>query len=162
MKAIDRKAPTIPVVASATTRRQFCQAAALGALGVVAAACGGSNPAGPSSTSALPIVNGTAGSGVITVTVDSTSPLATVGNAALVQAGGAAVLVARTAQNTFAAVSALCTHQGCEITAYSGSSYVCPCHGAQFSTSGQVMSGPAPTNLATYPTQFAGNVLTIG
>jgi cytochrome b6-f complex iron-sulfur subunit len=71
------------------------------------------------------------------------------------------VLVAHTAQNSFTALSSVCTHAACQITGYSGSSFVCPCHGSQFSTSGKVLNGPAAANLRTFPTQFASNVLTI-
>jgi cytochrome b6-f complex iron-sulfur subunit len=70
-------------------------------------------------------------------------------------------LVARTGQNTFSALSAICTHQTCTITGFEGQTYVCPCHGSQFSTGGQVISGPAPTSLRQFATQFDGNVLTI-
>jgi cytochrome b6-f complex iron-sulfur subunit len=44
-----------------------------------------------------------------------------------------------------------CTHQGCSLNV-GGGVYTCPCHGAEFSTSGQVLEGPAQTNLTTYKT----------
>jgi cytochrome b6-f complex iron-sulfur subunit len=44
-----------------------------------------------------------------------------------------------------------CTHQGCELNV-GGGRYSCPCHGAEFSNTGQVLSGPAETNLKTYKT----------
>ncbi|MFT6715822.1 MAG: cytochrome b6-f complex iron-sulfur subunit [Saprospiraceae bacterium] len=44
-----------------------------------------------------------------------------------------------------------CTHQGCELNV-GGGIYSCPCHGAEFSTKGQVLSGPAENNLKTYLT----------
>ncbi len=145
-----------------TGRRQFCQVAAIGAVSLLIQSCGGSSPAGPSgSVTVLPVLIGTAGTSSITVNVDSSSPLANVGGMALVQAANGSVLVARTGQTTFAAVSATCTHQACQITNFSGSSYVCPCHGSQFSTSGQVLSGPAPSSLRAFTTQFVSNVLTI-
>jgi cytochrome b6-f complex iron-sulfur subunit len=130
-------------------------------LAAIIEACGGTSPASPSSAASLPVVNGTLNANTITVTVEASSPLATVGGMAFVQAGGTAVLAARTGQSSFTALSAMCTHQGCAITAYSGSTFVCPCHGAQFSTNGQVLSGPAASNLQVYNTQFVSNVLTI-
>lgn len=42
-----------------------------------------------------------------------------------------------------------CTHNGCELNV-GGGIYTCPCHGAEFSTSGQVLQGPAERNLGTY------------
>jgi Rieske Fe-S protein len=95
------------------------------------------------------------------VSVDSSSPLATVGNAALVQASGAQFLVARTGQDTFVALTAICTHQTCTITGFASSTYVCPCHGSTFDLNGHVTGGPAPVNLRQYSTQFNNGVLTI-
>ncbi len=60
-----------------------------------------------------------------------------------------------------AALASVCTHQACEITGYAGQTFVCPCHGSQFDASGRVLSGPAPTALRQYTTQFANGVLTI-
>ncbi len=152
------------------SRRQFCAGAcrvatlaAVGGLtGTVLTSCGGS-PTSPSGDlgSSLPIVNGSRGNGVVTVTVDAGSPLATVGGTALVQSSGVSFLVARTAQDTFSALSAICTHQTCTITNFSDQLFVCPCHGSEFDATGRVARGPAAVALHQYPTQFANNVLTI-
>ena len=99
--------------------------------------------------------------GSILVTIDAGSPLAAVGSVALVRSGAGNVLVARTSQDAFSALSSTCTHEGCAITGYSGQTFVCPCHGAQFDSSGRVLSGPARTALKPYATQFASGVLTI-
>jgi len=40
-------------------------------------------------------------------------------------------------------------------------SYVCPCHGSRFDTSGRVLNGPVSRSLRQYQTQFANGVLTI-
>lgn len=150
------------------TRREFCtracKIASLAALGGIVSGCGGgSSPTGPSTGvgSALPIVNGTRANGVTTVTVDASSPLATVGNLAIVQTTTGLFLVARTGQDTFSALSAICTHQTCTISGYSGSTFICPCHGSEFDTAGRVVRGPAPAPLHQYATQFSNNVLTI-
>jgi Rieske Fe-S protein len=71
------------------------------------------------------------------------------------------VQVAHTTQNTFVALSAICTHQDCIINLFGNQSYVCPCHGSTFGVNGNVLSGPAPAPLHEYPTQFSGGVLTI-
>jgi cytochrome b6-f complex iron-sulfur subunit len=154
------------------TRRQFCartcSAAAVAALGTAFAgalqSCGGgggspTSPGGPSAAS-LPQVTGTPSGQSITVTIDGTA-LAPVGSLALVRSSIGDVLVARTGAETFSAVSSACTHQSCEITAYSGQVFVCPCHGSQFDASGRVLAGPAVTSLRQYTTQFANGVLTI-
>jgi cytochrome b6-f complex iron-sulfur subunit len=107
------------------------------------------------------MLNGTSANNSVTLTVDASSPLATVGNAALVQASAGSFLVARTAQDTFAALTAVCTHQGCIITGYQSSTYGCPCHGSEFSTTGAVKNGPAASPLRQFTTQLVNNVLTI-
>ena len=153
------------------TRREFCaqacHAAALasfaGGLGATLAGCGGSggSPTGPSAVSALPVISATPTGGTIVLTIGASSPLASVGRAALVQSSAGSLLVARTAPDAFAALTATCTHQACTITGFGNANYVCPCHGSQFSTSGQVLNGPATRSLAQFQTQFTNDVLTI-
>ena len=151
----------IPV---APTRREFCartcQAVSLLALGAVIPACGGSSTS-PSSAPALPSVSGTLVNRTLTITVDAASPLAAVGGAATVTASTGTYLVARTAQSAFTTVTAVCTHEGCAVTGFANSRYVCPCHGSEFSTSGAVVQGPASSSLRQFPTTFANNVVTI-
>lgn len=150
------------------TRREFCThlchaasvAALGGALGTVLQGCGGS-PAGPSGAPALPTISGSVSNGSIVLSIDSSSPLAAVGSAAIVRTSSGPFLVAHTAQDAFTALFGVCTHQACDITGYASGTYVCPCHGSEFSTSGQVMSGPAPAPLHQYSTQFANGQLTI-
>ncbi|HNP16973.1 MAG TPA: Rieske (2Fe-2S) protein [Fulvivirga sp.] len=42
-----------------------------------------------------------------------------------------------------------CTHQGCEVNAQPHY-LVCPCHGSEFDANGNVVQGPAETNLKTF------------
>jgi Rieske Fe-S protein len=149
------------------TRREFCvracQAASLAVLGGALAAflesCG-KNPVN-SSGGNISRINASLVNSTITLTIDASSPLASVGSAALVEYSNTALLVARTAQDTFAAVTAVCTHQACTITGYSNQIYTCPCHGSQFNTSGRVVRGPATSALRAFQTQFANNQLII-
>ena len=122
--------------------------------------CSGS-PTGPSDAPSLPTVNGTRTASGITVTVDSSSPLASVGRAALVQTSGGDFLVAHTGQDTYSAMAAICTHQTCTITGFQNQNFVCPCHGSTFDLNGRVLMGPAPASLRQYATQFSNGVLTI-
>ncbi|MBN1560525.1 Rieske 2Fe-2S domain-containing protein, partial [candidate division KSB1 bacterium] len=46
-------------------------------------------------------------------------------------------------------VSALCTHLGCTLEK-SDDGFICPCHGSSFSSTGLVLSGPAPQSLAWF------------
>jgi cytochrome b6-f complex iron-sulfur subunit len=146
------------------TRREFCirtcQAVSVVALGAAMPTCGGSSTS-PSSAPPLPSVSGSLVSRTLTITVDAASPLAAVGGAAIVSASTGAYLVARTGQNVCTTVTAVCTHEVCAVTGFANSRYVCPCHGSEFSTSGAVVQGPAPSALRQFPTTFANNVVTI-
>jgi cytochrome b6-f complex iron-sulfur subunit len=150
------------------TRREFCvqscQAASLAAVVTALSGCGGS-PTSASNVSStlpgLPAITSNIVSNTVTLTIDASSPLASVGNAALVNASGRSFLVARTAQSAFMALTAVCTHEGCTVSNYQNQMYECPCHGSQFSTSGSVVKGPASRSLSQFATSFAGNVLTI-
>ena len=148
------------------TRREFCshacQAMGLAAVAGVLQACGGAGGlTGSSSIPSLQRVSGAAANGAVTLAIDASSPLASVGGAALVQTSSGLFLVARTAPDAFTALTSTCTHENCTITGYENQTYVCPCHGSRFDTSGRVTSGPAVRALRTYATRFADNVLTI-
>ncbi|HEX2453936.1 MAG TPA: Rieske (2Fe-2S) protein [Vicinamibacterales bacterium] len=147
------------------TRRDFCahacQAMSLVALGSFVQGCGGS-PTSPSGTApALSTIGGTVSNGAVSVTVDASSALASVGGAALVQSSSGNFLVSRTGQDTFVALTAVCTHESCTITGFENQTYVCPCHGSRFNTSGGVVNGPATRSLRTFTTAFANNLLMI-
>ncbi len=86
-----------------------------------------------------------------------------VGSAKSVRYKGAASVVIRTGENTFHALSAVCTHLGCIVKWDSSKGMlVCPCHGAMFDVSGNVVSGPAPRPLESYPVQLVQDELIIG
>jgi len=144
-------------------RRVFCfhscQAVSLLAVGSLFEACSG-GPTSPGSGTPLATINAAVAGRTVTLTIGASSPLAAVGGAALLQTSLGFFLVARTAQDTFTAMTAVCTHEGCTITGFDSASFVCPCHGSAFSTSGSVVRGPANSPLARFATQFASNVLT--
>lgn len=149
-----------------TSRREFCsracQMASLAAIGLLGSRCGG-GPTSPGGDlgSQLPTLAAVRSNGIVTLTIEAGSPLATVGGAALVQSGSGEFLVARTAQTTFVALTATCTHQACTVTNVSGSLYVCPCHGSEYDQSGRVVRGPAVQSLRQFATQFTDPTLTI-
>ncbi len=53
-------------------------------------------------------------------------------------------------------VVGVCTHLGCIPTSVktTGESWFCPCHGSHYDTSGRIVKGPAPANLAVPPYKF--------
>ncbi len=152
------------------TRREFCvsacHAATAVALGSVLQSCGGggssAGPGGGGGTAAPPlaVINGAVTGGAVTVGVEGVA-LTPVGGAALVRSTIGDFLVAHTAQDSFTALTAICTHEACTITGFRSPTYVCPCHGSQYSTAGQVLSGPATRSLRTFPTQLTGTLLII-
>lgn len=149
------------------SRRQFCADAChaalfAGALGPLSA-CGGGGSSSPNSANAAPLPRITAAQAgnTVTINIDPSSPLATVGGAALAQAGSTHLLVARTGATTFSALTAICTHEACEVTGFQDSRFVCPCHGSTYDTSGRVLVGPAPAPLRAFATSFSGNVLLV-
>ena len=149
---------------SNSSRREFCihacEAVSLLSLGSVLGSCGGS-PTAPSNVPQLPTINASVSGGGVNATLDAASPLATVGAAALVQSASGNFLASRTAQDSFVAVTAICTHESCTVTGFQNQHYVCPCHGSEYATSGQVVKGPAVLALRQFTTRFANSVLTI-
>lgn len=148
------------------TRRQFCsytcQVASLLATGALAG-CGGSptEPSNVSNAQQLPSLSGTVTGRTIAVTVDGSSPVATVGGVASIQTSIGRYLIARVSSDTFVALTSMCTHDACTINGHNGSDFVCPCHGSVFTSNGAVVNGPATRALQQYPTTFDGTVLSV-
>jgi len=152
---------------NSVSRRRFCanacQMASCATLATIASACGGgtSSPTSPSGPAAmLGVLNGRFTGSVVQVTAAG-SAINEVGGAVLVESTAGLFLVARTSANTFQAIDAVCTHEGCTITNIDGATYVCPCHGSRYNRNGQVMAGPAMASLRQYSTTFADGVVTI-
>ena len=86
---------------------------------------------------------------------DSESLLASV-TSRLIQPKGTSekILVFHRGGGKLSAVSAICTHMGCDVN-YDAeiSRIVCPCHGSQFSFDGQNTKGPAKRPLKQYNVQ---------
>ena len=152
------------------SRRSFCTQGCLSAAAVALASlssgCGGggsdaTSPGGGSSDTGSPLgsATGNVSGRVISVPVDG-SPLATVGGAAVVRTALGNFLVARTGQDTFTALTAVCTHEMNQITNFTGGQFACTFHGSLYTTAGAVARGPATRPLTSYPTTFAGNTVT--
>jgi len=54
----------------------------------------------------------------------------------------------------------LCTHKDCTVNP-AGAVLLCPCHGSEFSFSGEVLTGPAENPLHEYSVSQTNGVLTI-
>ena len=51
-------------------------------------------------------------------------------------------------KNNWLVVVGICTHLGCVPISNADGTFFCPCHGSYYDTSGRIVRGPAPTNLA--------------
>jgi Rieske Fe-S protein len=60
----------------------------------------------------------------------------------------------------YAAVSPICTHQGCTVD-IAGRHLVCPCHGSTYLRDGTVVRGPAPQSLRRFPIERTEDALII-
>jgi cytochrome b6-f complex iron-sulfur subunit len=144
------------------TRKEFFARVGFGAATVLLPACiaglatscssDDSNTGGSGSSTPTPTATSN-------FTVDtSTGPLATNGGFQVTKG----IIIARTITGTFLAVSSSCTHEGVTL-GYdkSGNVFVCPRHNSQFTSTGTVISGPAPSNLKQYQTTLSGTTLTV-
>lgn len=76
--------------------------------------------------------------------------------------GRPAVLL-QPAAGEFVALSAVCTHLGCIVKWVNDEGeFLCPCHGGKFSAQGQVLGGPPPKALESYPVEIADKNLLVG
>ncbi|HEY3389971.1 MAG TPA: Rieske (2Fe-2S) protein [Prolixibacteraceae bacterium] len=95
--------------------------------------------------------------GSIDFTLDLTLPAFAALNAdggSLVKNG---VIVVRTAPDVYVALSSACTHEGATIGFnVAANRFICPLHGANFSTAGSVLMGPALRPLIKYNTTLSG------
>ena len=74
---------------------------------------------------------------------------------------GRLVYVLALGNGELAALSPICTHQGCTVEVQ-GAYLVCPCHGSTYARDGVVVRGPAPLPLRRFPVREApGGVLLI-
>lgn len=98
--------------------------------------------------------------------IDFTLDLTNQANSALSTNGGYVynngVIVARTVNGTFVAVSQYCTHaNGTVQYVKSVNEFYCPNHGSQYSINGAVLQGPATQPLVKYNTSLNGTSLRV-
>jgi cytochrome b6-f complex iron-sulfur subunit len=55
----------------------------------------------------------------------------------------------------FYAISAVCSHLGCNVNHEAGKGFACPCHGSTFEEDGRVRTGPAAWPLPRFPVSLS-------
>ncbi|GLZ01807.1 Rieske 2Fe-2S domain-containing protein [Actinoplanes sp. NBRC 103695] len=73
--------------------------------------------------------------------------------------GGQAAYLLHPAADTFIAVNAACTHQGCPVE-HTGDAFRCPCHGGTYDRDGRVTGGPPPAPLTRIPVEVVDGMVT--
>ncbi|MCX6135719.1 MAG: Rieske (2Fe-2S) protein [Ignavibacteriales bacterium] len=100
-------------------------------------------------------------SGLEAVTLGSVEDFR-VSSSRLVSFGSERVIVARSADGTFHAVSGVCTHMGCSIRFEQSADkpeFACNCHDSRFDLDGINLSGPAPSPLMRFDVEASGKEL---
>jgi cytochrome b6-f complex iron-sulfur subunit len=134
-------------------RKEFLQQLGLSSAALMAAWCLGSLTACSNEAPALE-----------TAAVNFTLDLADPDNAPLLTDGGfiyqSDVIVARTLQGEYVALSRQCTHEGYTVEFESNAgTFYCPLHGSRFASDGSIANGPATRGLRQYNVQLTGNSL---
>ena len=139
--------------------RTTCCSAALAALAGTLAGC---DSAGPETD--VPSTGGDTGITVSgsTITLDLTGSrarqVASPGGFLLITSARTVVL---NVGGDIRAFTSVCTHQQCDISSFSDGRMTCPCHGSQFTTTGEVARGPAAAPLTEFAVSRNGDVVTI-
>ena len=140
------------------SRRAFLTRSSIAVAGAAALVAGcGDGQFGPE-----PLASTT---GTLSFKVASIPELANTGQLVKIPPQQGLIAVKRTGPASFAAISTVCTHQGCE-TSLAGAGFECPCHLSAYDTNGKVTRQPttgSATDLPTYTTRYdsATDTLTI-
>jgi len=130
------------------SRRDFLEdvvkISALGTVGAVLAGC---------ASGGLPLVKGEEEDEQIRINLSETPALNLPNGAislATAEQGELNIVVLKTAENEFIALSSICTHLGCRVRK-ARNGFDCPCHGSRYDLNGKVINGPAAKALTQFP-----------
>ena len=71
-----------------------------------------------------------------------------------------AIILIKDAEGEFLALSARCTHQGCQVKVKK-QSFNCSCHGSTYDGVGNVTRGPAQKRLRSFPVKILDGIIII-
>jgi cytochrome b6-f complex iron-sulfur subunit len=98
----------------------------------------------------------------VNATIDLNTDLKNIGDSKILSGVVVVRLATGNLPASFTAVQLACTHEGTSIAYHSTQGkFICPNHGSQFSTSGDVLLGPATSALKKYTITISGTTLTI-
>lgn len=130
-------------------RSEFLRTTTVAGLGALCCAAAGTSTLLTGCSSAK-YVDGTHAGGTLSIPLSTFVEQTSV----IVRKSGAMqgpIHIVRSADNTFKALSLLCTHKGCVVRPV-GTTFECPCHGSEFSAEGAVLSPPAKEPLVRFAT----------
>ena len=98
----------------------------------------------------------------VVVPIDEKSPLNKVGGSITVDSTAGKIVILRTGEVIFVAVSAICTHKGGPLE-YNPAikMFECAWHGSKFGTDGSNASGPAKTPVRSFPATGTATTVTV-
>lgn len=137
------------------TRRQFLERTTAVGAGVAISAIGCAAGMTKVVTLATPDQGGR-----VVVDTSQHRELDAVGGAIQILTGGQSFILVRSNESEFRALSAVCTHLGCEVR-HNRFGFRCPCHGSAFDYTGKAITGPATESLASYPIVMEGGRLIV-
>ncbi len=149
---------------ASTSRREFIARATLASVVALLAACGDGQIGAGLPTDVNPGGGTTTTSGKLVVALAKFAALANVGGVARVDGNTRTpVAVARTGTSTFVALSMICPHQGTTVNIVGGG-FLCPNHGARFTSAGVWTGGLRTSSLRSYAVVYdaTAGTLTIG
>jgi cytochrome b6-f complex iron-sulfur subunit len=135
-------------------RNEFLKSIGLKGAALLAVYCAGETLTSCSSGSIAP-------SGPVDFTID----LSTATNAALTKVSGYIIqnttVVAQVSQDTYVAVTQICSHEGQRQVIFRNSEFYCTAHGARFTTAGKGLNSEGKNGLTVYKTQLNGTSLRV-
>jgi len=142
------------VCESCLARRTFLGRVSLATLAVLLADCGDYQIGGAPPTA--PTL-----SGDLTLKLSDLPALANVGGVEEVSGpGGVPLVVTRTTDTTFRALSLVCPHAGTTLN-LTADGFLCPNHGAHFATDGKWVSGQVTSNMFEFPVIYDAAAATL-
>jgi Rieske Fe-S protein len=125
-------------------------------------ACGLAAASLASQSAILPAEATAAGDPLATLTIAEHREFVQVGGSVVIKATRAGdLLIVRSSESAYAAMSVVCPHLQCSVKVKSSSLIRCPCHQSAYKLDGSYISGPAKSGLHAFPLRVEQGVITV-